>query len=441
MLTTLEPLTGFTGAVITPDSPDYATASATPLVQSHPAIVLRPRDVADVQRAVRAAAASGLPVAIRGGGHSFAGLGTVNDGVVIDLASLDSVEVLDGGRVAVGGGATWGDVASALGPHGLAISSGDTASVGVGGLTLSGGIGWLVRAHGLTLDNLVSAQVVTAAGDVVTASREHHPELFWALRGGGGGLGVVTSFELQARPLSTATFGTLTYPAAQGERVLAGWADHMREAPRALSSTIRLASPFAGGVDAPVEITVAAIGADADDLVRPLRGLGTVLSDTVREQPYGDTLEAGAMLPPGLGITVRNGFVTPEATAAAVAEIAAIGATPQPATLALHSLGGAIADVPDDETAFAHRRAELMVTTFAAGPVAAFDGILAGVGSVWDRLGQHVDGAYANFLDGRSEEAMASVHPEATLRRLARIRSDHDPEGVFSRAGSPAGER
>lgn len=437
MLSTLEPLADFTGAAITPESPDYSAAARTPLLESRPALVLRPQHVDDVRLAVRAAAASGLPVAVRGGGHSFAGLGTIEDGVVIDLRSLDSVEMLDGGRVLVGGGATWGGVARALAPHGLAISSGDTASVGVGGLTLSGGIGWMVRAHGLALDSLVSAQVVTADGDVLTASRDQHSDLFWALRGGGGGFGVVTAFEFQARPLRSITFGTLAFPAREAADVLAGWAGYMRHAPRTLSSTAQLANAFAGGVDAPATITVAAFGDDSAAIIAPLRELGTVQADSVTEHAYLDILEEGADLPPGLRLAVRNGFVAPAAAEAVVSEIAEIAAQPQPATLALHSLGGAMTDVGADETAFAHRDAELMVTTFAGGPASAFDGILAGVGSVWERLTPHTSGAYANFLDGTSPEALASVHPEGTLRRLESIRATYDPGAVLSRATAP----
>ncbi|GAB2621934.1 FAD-binding oxidoreductase [Pseudactinotalea suaedae] len=434
MLSTLEQqLDGFTGPIITPDSPDYDAAARTPLASSSPALVLRPRDVADAQRAVRAAAASGLPVAVRGGGHSFAALGTVDDGVVIDLGALSSVEVLDGGRVRVGGGATWGEVVRALAPHGLAISSGDTASVGVGGLTLSGGIGWMVRAHGLTLDRLVAAEVVTAAGEVLTASSTSHPDLFWALRGGGGGVGVVTAFELQAAELTTVTFGTLTFPAAEAAQVVGGWAAHLRTAPRELTSAVRLANPFAGGPDAPVEVTVCAIGEDAASLVAPLRGLGTLQSDTVAVQAYGDILEEGHVLPAGLRLAVRNGLVPPESADAAVAEVVAIAAEPQPTAIVLNSLGGALADVGADETAFAHRRAELMLSTFAGGPAPAFDGILAGVESVWARLTPHVDGAYANFLDGSSPEVQASARPEATRRRLEQVRASYDPAALFAR--------
>lgn len=439
MLTTLEPhLTDFTGTVITPDLPEYAAAARTALVEAAPDIVLRPRDITDVQRAVRAAAASELPLAVRGGGHSFAGLGTVDGGIVIDLGSLDSVEVLDGGRVVLGGGATWGGVAEALAPHGLAISSGDSASVGVGGLTLSGGIGWMVRSRGLALDSLVSAQLVTADGETLTASRDQHPDLFWALRGGGGGFGIVVAFEFQAQQLEAMTFGTIAYPAAETAQVIAGWAAHMRQAPRTLASTVRIADPFAGGVDAPIVITVAATDEFAEAAIAPLRELGTVSSDDVRRRPYLDALEPGMTLPSGLRLTVRSGFVPAARVDAALAEVAAVASAPQPATIALHSLGGAVCDVGDDETAFTHRRAELLVTTFAGGPAAAFAGVRSGVDAVWSRLAPHTDGAYANFLDDSSPDAVASIHPEATLRALARIKSTYDPESLFSRTPASA---
>ena len=156
---------------------------------------------------------------------------------MIDLSGLADVEVVDEDRrlVRVGGGATWGQVAEALAPHGLAISSGDTRSVGVGGLTLSGGIGWKVRKHGLTLDHLVAAELVTADGAVVPASAEENPELFWAIRGGGGNLGVVTSFEFVAHPTTAVFFGKVTFPASETAAVLQGWADYLRIAPEELT--------------------------------------------------------------------------------------------------------------------------------------------------------------------------------------------------------------
>ncbi len=176
----------FDGDIIEPGGAGYESARHSMLAPGRPAYVLRPKSVKDVQAGVRFAAGAGLELSVRGGGHSFAGFGTNDGGVVIDLSELAGVEVVDGERhlVRIGGGATWGRVAAGLAPHGLAISSGDTTSVGVGGLTLSGGIGWKVRKYGLALDNLVAAEVVTADGEVVPATADVHAELFWALRGG-----------------------------------------------------------------------------------------------------------------------------------------------------------------------------------------------------------------------------------------------------------------
>ncbi|MGM7698327.1 FAD-binding protein [Microbacterium sp. A84] len=156
-------------------------------------------------------------------------------------------------------------MADALAPHGLVISSGDTADVGVGGLTLSGGIGWLVRQHGLTLDHLRAAELVTAAGEVIVVDETHHAELFWALRGGGGAYGIGASFEFEAHPAPTFMFAALTFPADRAEQLVPAWSRFMRTAPKEISSTMVLANPFAGGLDAPVEVTFARCDAGAID--------------------------------------------------------------------------------------------------------------------------------------------------------------------------------
>src|SRR4051794_18388218 len=245
MSSVLDTLGDFGGDIIRPEAPEYESARRTLLASGSPAYVFRPRSVVDVQAAVRFAAGSGLPLAVRGGGHSFSGFGTNDGGVVIDLVLLAEVAVLDRDRgiVRIGGGATWGLVAEALAPLGLAISSGDTKSVGVGGLTLSGGIGWKVRKYGLALDQLAATQVVTATGEVVHASAEQHADLFWGLRGGGGNFGIVTAFEFQAHPTTDVYFGRLAFPATEAGSVLQGWAEHLRCAPEDLTSVVNLANP------------------------------------------------------------------------------------------------------------------------------------------------------------------------------------------------------
>ncbi len=254
----------FDGEVVEPGHPEHEAAGRAVFAAGSPAYVLRPATTADVQAAVSFAADTGLPLSVRGGGHAFQGFGTNDGGVVIDLSKLSTVEVVDTERhlVRIGGGATWGQVVDALAPHGLAISSGDTRSVGVGGLTLSGGIGWKVRKYGLALDQLVAADVVTATGDLVSASAEQHPDLFWAIRGGGGNFGIVASFTFAAHPTTDVFHGKITFPAAEAGTVLQGWADHLRSAPDELTSLVTLANPMAGGPEAPVEIHVVFDGDD-----------------------------------------------------------------------------------------------------------------------------------------------------------------------------------
>ncbi len=427
-------LADFTGAIITADSEGYPQAARTPMASAAPSLVLRPADTTDVARAIRFAAASGLPVAVRGGGHSVAGFSTVDEGVVIDLRALDSVDVLPDRRVRVGGGALWRHVVDALAPHGLVISSGDTADVGVGGLTLSGGIGWMVRRDGLTLDHLLAVELVTASGDVLVADAGHHAELFWALRGGGGAYGIVTAFEFEAQPTRTVAFAALTFPPDQVDSIVTGWVLHMRQAPNAIGSTVVLANPLAGGQDAPVVVTlVRSDGGDLDESVAALASIAAPVSADVRRRAYAEILHQGAELPLGLRAVVRNGFVAPDAADDAALTVARIAGEAQPSSIVLHSLGGAFADVPVDATAFAHRDAELMITTFAVGPDAATDGIRVRMDEVWNELEPYVTGAYANSLDGSAAGAVASIYPASTRERLARIKAAYDPADLFSR--------
>lgn len=428
----------FGGDVIEPGTAGYEAVSRAKLVAGSPAVVLRPQTVGDVQAAVRFAVGSGLPLSVRGGGHSFPGFGTNDGGIVIDLSALADVEVVDEDRrlVRVGGGATWGQVAEALAPHGLAISSGDTRSVGVGGLTLSGGIGWKVRKHGLTLDHLVAAELVTADGAVVPASAGENPELFWAIRGGGGNLGVVTSFEFVAHPTTEVLFGKITFPVTEAAAVLQGWADHLRTAPEELTSIVNLANPFAGGPEAPVEIHVALDGADPELAARaldPIRRLGTVLEDDVAPHAYEDILVEGAALPPGLALLGHSGFVDRESVPDALRILAEVGTSAGSPSIAVRSVGGAVSRVADDATAYAHRGAELLVATVAGGPAPVIEAARPVLAAMWARLAPHVNGAYSNFLGSTTADDVAAVYPTATYERLAAIKRQYDPSNLFAR--------
>lgn len=357
---------------------------------------------------------------------------------MIDLSKLANVEIIDNERhlVRIGGGATWGQVAPALAPHGLAISSGDTKSVGVGGLTLTGGIGWKVRKYGLALDNVVAAEVVIANGEVVRASAEENPELFWAIRGGGGNFGIVTAFEFVAHPTTDVFYGKIAFPVSEAATVLQGWADYLRTAPEELTSIADFANPFAGGPVAPVEIYVAFDGDDpelAAQAIDPIRRLGTVIDDDIALKPYADTLVDGVTPPPGIQLVTRSAFVDKESVSEVLQILAEVGASERSPFIAVRSVGGAVSRVPDDATAYAHRQAELMFVTTTAGPKPVVEAARPALKAIWGRLAPHVNGAYANFLASATEEDVAAIYPTETYKRLAAVKRQYDPANLFVR--------
>ena len=425
MTSVLGTLDNFGGDIIEPGAADYESARRSVLAVGSPAYVLRPADVRDVQVAVRFAASAGMALSVRGGGHGFPGFATNDGGLVIDLSRLSAVEVQDHSRVRVGGGATWGAVVDALAPLGLAISSGDTRSVGVGGLTLSGGIGWKVRKHGLALDSLVGAEVVTAAGDVVRADAGENPDLFWALRGGGGNFGVVTAFEFAPQPTTDVFHGKISFPASSAAAVLQGWADYLRSAPEELTSIASLANPFAGGPNAPVEIQVVFDGDDAlaaGAAIDPIRRLGPVLTDDVTVKPYASVFEEGLTPPPGIRLVTRGAFIGAGSASSVLATLVEAAASGKSPFIAIRSVGGAVSRVADDATAYAYRKAELMVATTTVGPDPVIAAATPGLNAFWQRLAPHVMGAYANFLSSATEQDVAAVYPPETYHRLAALK-------------------
>ncbi|MEV0659801.1 FAD-binding oxidoreductase [Actinomadura luteofluorescens] len=427
----------FGGDIIEPGRAEYESASRSVLASGSPAYVLRPENVGDVQAGVRFAARTGLRLSVRGGGHGFAGFGTNDGGVVIDLGELANVQIIDKERhlVRIGGGADWGQVSAALAPHGLAISSGDTRSVGVGGLTLTGGIGWKVRKYGLALDNVVAAEMVTADGQVVHASARENPELFWAIRGGGGNFGIVTAFEFAAHPTTDVFYGRILFPASEVAGVLQGWAYHLRTAPRDLTSVVNFANPFAGGPEAPVEIHVAFDGDDpqlAAKAIDPIRGLGTLIDDDVSLKPYADILVDGATPPPGIQLITRGAFVDTDSVPEVLQILAEVGAAEGAPFIAVRSVGAAVSQVPHDATAYAHRQAELMVTTTTAGPKPVIEAARPALDVIWDRLAPHVNGLYANFLTSATDKDVAAIYPPETYERLAAAKHHYDPTNLFA---------
>ena len=428
----------FGGDIIEPGEAEYESARRTVLASGSPAHVLRPKNVGDVQAGVRFAARAGHLLSVRGGGHSYAGFGTNDGGLVIDLSRLANVEIIDKERhlVRIGGGATWGQVAAALAPHDLAISSGDTKSVGVGGLTLTGGIGWKVRKYGLALDNVAAAEVVTANGQVVHASAQENPELFWAIRGGGGNFGIVTAFEFVAHPTTDVFYGKIAFPASEAATVLQGWADYLRAAPEELTSFVEVANPFAGGPEAPVGIYVAFDGDDpqlAAQAIDPIRRLGTVTGDDIALKPYADTLADGTTPPPGIQLVLRSAFAGQESVPEVLQILAEVRTSERSPFIAVRSVGGAVSRVPGEATAYAHRQAELMVVTTTAGPKRAVEAARPALDVIWRRLAPHVNGAYANFLASATEQDVAAIYPTQTYQRLAAVKRRYDPGNLFAR--------
>jgi FAD/FMN-containing dehydrogenase len=425
------------GEVLAPGVDGYAEAAATVFATGTPALVVRPPDAAGVAAAVRYATAARLEVTVRSGGHSMAGLGTHTGGMVIDLRNLCGVEVVDrpGRRVRVGAGATWGAVAAALTPYGLGLTAGDTREVGVGGLTLGGGIGWLVRRYGLAIDNLVAADLVTADGELVRADAERHADLFWALRGGGGNFGVVTSFEFTAQPVTTVHFGMVGYRPGDLTELIAGWRDLTRAADENLTTTLNLLPPMPGraGGQPTAMLQCCYAGTDGDAAaaaLRPFRALAPVTADTVRAMPYADVLATSPELPPGARMEVRNTLVPAldDATTGAIADLHADGTMVE-----LRGLSGAVGRVAPDATAYAHRDAEALVVAGVMLPPGApprlADAALAG----WPRVAARGRGAYVNFLATATSTDVESVYPPATYRRLAEVKRRYDPGNVFRR--------
>lgn len=413
---------------IRPSSELYDAARTTTSGTGTPAVVLRPTSAAEVAESLRYATAERLPLAVRGGGHHALNFGNVDGGAVLDLSRLDSVDVLGEGRVRIGGGATWGPASRALAAHGLAVTSGDTRSVGVGGLVQAGGMGWMVRKHGLTIDSLLAAEVVTAAGEVVRASAEEHPDLFWALRGGAGNFGVVTAFELLAQPVATIHYGTIGFALDDVPQLVKGWAAAMAAAPDELTTALALMPSF-GDFPAGATMWVASCGEDLA-VLEPLRAIGTVTHDDVAERAYADVLEE-AHPPAGVLPVIDNALVESmddDLVASVVAAYAGGGRV-----VFLRSLGGAFGRVDPDATAFAHRSAEAMIVSAAFLPLDASADDVAAAREVWRPIGARGIGAYAGFLGADTPADLASLWPPATLARLREVKRAWDPGNTFRR--------
>lgn len=437
--------------VLVPGDPGYDERRAlhTGGFDQRPALIVVPADAAEVARTVALARETGMELAVRAGGHHVAGLATTEGGLQLDLRGLRQLTIDAAGRtVRVGAGLTAGEVTRALSLHRLAVGFGDTASVGVSGLTLGGGIGLLSRKHGLAVDSLVAAEVVTADSRLHRVSAGVEPELFWALRGGGGNLGVVTSLTFRLVEVDPFLGGRLVLPATP--EALAGFVRLATEAPRELTTIVNVVpAAMLGGAAPAGSAVLAATVAWSGDIdageaaVAPFRALATPLVDDVAPRPYADMLAEGPEGEPPVAVNDTRFLHSVDVDGATgLLEWVQRPAEYLPVAQ-LRVLGGAMSDVPVDATAYAHRDAPILAFAAAVltGPA---DQAVAGadVVRVLSALPQH-PGAYVNFLGPHGGSRLDAAYPGRTGQRLAAVKAEVDPENLFHRAHGfpPAGER
>jgi FAD/FMN-containing dehydrogenase len=437
------------GEVIAPDHPEYETARRVwnGMIDKRPAAIARCADADDVATAVRLAAQHGLPLAVRGGGHNVAGTAVVDDGLVIDLSAMRGVRIDAAGRtVHVQGGATWADVDRVTAPLGLATPGGVVSETGVAGLALSGGVSHQRRRDGMTIDNLVSAEVVLADGRQVRASADEHPDLHWALRGGGGNFGVVTSFELRLHELGAEVFAlNVAYPIEDARRVLGGWRDAVAGAPDELSTAGLIWSlpvvdelpeqlrglPYVG-----VAGMWAGDPAEGERATRALRELATPLLDMSGPVEYLDFQRSlDPFFPAGPRRYWKALYLDGLSDAAIDTTVDWSDRRPSNDTLIIiRHCGGAIARVDAEETAFGDRSSEWMLSIDSTWHDPADDATnVAYTRAFWDAATPFSNGkTYFNF-PGLLEEGDAAVRASygANHTRLARIKAAYDPENTF----------
>jgi FAD/FMN-containing dehydrogenase len=442
----------FRGELLVPTSPDYDIARRiwNGAIDRHPACITRCAGVSDVVAAVRFARDHDLEIAVRGGGHNVAGTAVCDDGLVIDLSAMRAVWVDPARRTAqVQGGALWSDVDHETQAHGLATTGGIVGHTGVAGLTLGGGIGFLMRKHGLTVDSLLAAEVVTAEGNIVQASADEHPDLFWALRGGGGNFGVVTSFRFALHPLGpTVMAGPIFWAADDTTDVLRFYRDFAADAPDELGSVVRLGTVPALPV-IPEElhwrpaIAVASCYAgaveDGERAVRALRRFGTPLVDLLAPAPY-------AAFQGGLDNTVLHGWHyywkatnlagLSDHAIAVIADHAYAAGSPRSYAAIFH-MGGAVARVPRDATAYAARDVAHTIVIDAAW-LPEESGEHAAAETAWARRFLHAlephraGGVYVNFLDSDDDSSrVREAYGDQIYPRLADVKATYDPDNAF----------
>ena len=435
------------GPAITAEDAAYDEARAVynAMHDCRPSVVVMAEDDLDVMATVDYARENRLDLAVRGGGHSTPGYGTCDDGVVLDLGRIRNVRVNPGARTArVGGGAKLGALDHATHAYGLAVPAGFVSTTGVGGLTLGGGIGYLNRKHGLTCDNLISADVITAAGERVTASRGEHPDLFWALRGGGGNFGVVTAFEFELHPVRDVVGGPIFFEYEAAGDVMRAWSEHMKGAPRELGA-------FFGFHIAPplpfipedrhgdhLCVIVTCWSGDPDDgeaAIEPLRNAGPVVGAHVGRMPYPALQSAfDALLPPGLYSYWKSDFAGDLGDEAIAVHLEHGRGVPNVHSgMHIYPIDGAVHDVDANETAFGVRDARFAVNIVGLWPDEGdTESNRAWVRDYYDAIHPYsgYEGGYTNFMDAE-DQARVRANYGAAYDRLAEVKATWDPGNLF----------
>ncbi len=431
---------GFDGLLVGPGDDGYDAGRAVwnAIVDRRPALVARCASTADVVTALRYGREAGLEIGVRGGGHSFLGLPVTDGGLLIDLSGLSSVRVDPGSRRAwVGGGSLLGALDVAAQQYGLATTAGNVSHTGVGGLTLGGGVGWLARLLGLSCDNVASYELVTADGDVLRASTTEHPDLFWGLRGGGGNFGVVTEFEFRLHPVGTqALVVDVYYEVDDAGVALRGWRDMFADTPRQATPVARVGRREEFGGRPVASIGYVWVG-DPDEgrrLLPSYSQIGRPLASRVRELSYLD-LQTGDDAAEGHALRrYCKGHYLRELPDAAIDVFLAWGDDPFRPNALLTLNGGAIAEVPDEDSAYSHRDAQVEFTT-AAGWTAPDEDearITAARRYAAD-LAPYTSGAYVNTIADEDDSVLRRAYSAAKLARLRDLKRSYDPTNVFHR--------
>jgi alkanesulfonate monooxygenase SsuD/methylene tetrahydromethanopterin reductase-like flavin-dependent oxidoreductase (luciferase family)/FAD/FMN-containing dehydrogenase len=417
------------GSAVEPGDIDYGRVRSNYMRGGSPGIVLRPRTAAEVADALAYARRHpDLPLGVRSGGHGISGRSTNDGGIVVDLGFLDGIEVLDEAtrRVRIGPGARWKQVAAALEPYGWALTSGDYGGVGVGGLATAGGIGFLGRKHGLTIDHLRAVELVLGDGSAVRASDAENPDLFWAVRGAGANFGVVTAFEFEVDEVGEVGWAQLGFVASDPAGFLRRYGEVAAAAPRD-TTTFLVMSPPRRGQPAVAQLYGVVDAADPEtviDQLQPFAGIAPMFQQQVVIAPYAavmgmasDAEHQGRGEPVSRSAFVRE--ITP-AFAAAAERLLHSGVV---YFFQLRTVGGAVADVDPDATAYAHRGAGFSVIAMGVDRQR--------LDQLWDALGEHFDGLYLSFETDPRPERLADAFPPRTLRRLRELKARYDPDNVF----------